>query len=256
MASLERKLGGFWNNMGVGIAAIASAFCLSASDLQAQSAPEKEAAIKQLYPRAEVNGEETLSGEQFNKFMEQSKQLPDKLLPSITKISFTNNYPRAGDSKITGTKEGVKYEFLLVNGEIPHGILFHEVGGHLYTEYSKLNGSRRVLADFMKIRGAVKPVSDADVLNSSSAASFYRWPDGLLGPTNGCFTVYGTTSPIEDLAESMRVLNTHKDNLRDFLNPSGKMYDKRFVDKLEFLKEKGFIKSETYQEIKTKAGIQ
>jgi len=253
MASLERRIGGFWNNLGVGIAAIASAFCISASDIYAQTTVEKEAAIKQIYPNASVVGAENLDREQFRAFVENSQRMPasypaiinDKLEFSTNSVTSKGKKGAGAACRIKGRGANTKYGISFEVKWIPSGTLFHE-GSHIISAYLQRNGSPDIEKDFDKLRGTNVTAKVA----SANRADVPVWPDGYVGPIEGCFTDYGATNTKEDMAETVRVVYMYPDRVKSFLNPANRFYDKRLTDKVDFLKEKGFITAEAYQKVK------
>jgi hypothetical protein len=249
MVSLERKLG-FWNNIRVGIAAIASAFCISASDVYGQTPAEKEAAIKQIYTHAEVDGEENLTPEQFQTFLEHSRKMPANFTPILNRLEFNNAPVKSKDKKehdavchIKGRGTNTTYGISFSADCLKRGALFHE-GSHILSAYLKRNNSPQIYQEFDKLRGT------NTVSKLTNTNNLPLWSDGYSGPVNGCFTLYGSKSADEDISETVRVVNMHPARVRELLNPGNALYDERFGKKIDFLKEKGFITPEAYSKVK------
>jgi hypothetical protein len=222
---------------------------------QSWTEQQNDAAIHAVFPNAKIEGSGWLSANDVHLLVDQAREVPDVLLPKIDRITFTTNREaRLPDGSRAGGRAH-EYGFEMCYDGMKRGTFFHEVIGHIYFRHLQRNGAPGILEEFEAIRGPGPIVYQIDILTSSERDSFFRWPDGLLGPTNGCFTVYGTTNPGEDIAESIRVLLVFRDYMRNYLNPSGARYDKRFVEKLEFLNKWGFLKPVTYLNIKEKAGI-
>jgi len=242
--TLENKIRQTLGNFKLGIGILASALSLMGSELMAQSVPEKEAAIKQLYTHSPVKGAEYLDANTFKDFIDQSNKIPSNTRYLVTYIQFITNSCSSAQVINNGASSRDIYNMNISVPRLYIGDVLHE-SSHIYSGYKR----KQSLKEFTAYE---KLISTNALTNNASS---FRWPDGGMGSNKGSFTSYGEKSREESLAEGVRVITKYPDQAKEFLNPQGKFYDKRLVDQVELLNKQGFITPETYNTLKQKTGI-